>query len=95
MATCLAFTDVTTRDSGLTWASLCNIVADVIIFLLGPVIPQTGLPGVGPGGKPAKPGKAPVPGKYMYMSIEILQCNDRLHFTLSISSIYILLVLQV
>ncbi|KAK1790132.1 hypothetical protein P4O66_013962, partial [Electrophorus voltai] len=30
--------------------------------VLAPVIPQTGLPGVGPGVKAAKPGKAPVPG---------------------------------
>lgn len=55
------------------------------LFLLAPVIPQTGLPGVGPGGKAAKPGKAPVPGMYIHVSIVILQSNDRLNFILSIS----------
>lgn len=55
------------------------------LFLLAPVIPQTGLPGVGPGGKAAKPGKAPVPGMYIHVSIVILQSNDSLYFILSIS----------
>lgn len=61
-----AFTQGSTaKYSGLTWASSCKkyyCITDDIIFLLAPVIPQTGFPGVGPGGKAAKPGKAPVPG---------------------------------
>lgn len=51
--------------------------------LLGLVIPQTGVQGlgpggVGPGGKAAKPGKAPVPGEcggltlYLYMEISMI-----------------------
>lgn len=52
-------------------SSCKHSVTDVIVFLLAPVIPQTGLPGVGPGGKAAKPGKVPVPGKYLDVSIVI------------------------
>ncbi len=51
--------------------------------MLGLVIPQTGVQGlgpggVGPGGKAAKPGKAPVPGEceglklYVYMEISMI-----------------------
>lgn len=86
MAMCPVFKDVKARDSHLTWASSCkNILTDVVILVLVPVIPQTGVPGVGPSGKAAKPGKAPVPGKYMPVSVLILLTGDRLHFILSIS----------